>query len=142
MKKVIILSGLFLMITSMLITNAYAANRKPPVSAAPLISNEETAIKYTGNDFDEEVQAEGQEILISGNNNRLMIKGKSPKLVITGKDNDIVIESVNSITITGSGNFVSWEKSEHFSGKPAVKDTGGYNNVGKKAGNALNKSDN
>lgn len=141
MKKVIILSGIFLITTGSLVLKANTANIKPPNSAA-LIAVSETAIKYTGNDFDEEVQVDGQEVLISGNNNKLTIKGKATTLVITGKDNDIVIESVNDIVITGNGNFVSWEKSQLHSGKPTVKDTGGYNNVGKKSGDALNKSDN
>jgi hypothetical protein len=95
-------------------------------------SNQETA----------EINATDKAIVISGNENKITITGNCSQLFITGKNNDIVVESLDTIEITGSGNFVSWEKSTNATGKPNIKDKGGYNNVGKKSGKALNKGDN
>ncbi len=100
------------------------------------------AIKFEGSDKEEEIKADGKDIHISGNGNKLTITGSAAHVLITGKDNDIAIQSVNEITVTGNGNFVSWEKTGNGNAKPVVQDKGGYNNVGKKSGDALNKSDN
>lgn len=89
-----------------------------------------------------EIIATDKAIVISGNENKITITGNCSQLFITGKNNDIVVESLDNIEITGSGNFVSWEKSTNATGKPIIKDKGGYNNVGKKSGNSLNKVDN
>jgi hypothetical protein len=81
-------------------------------------------------------------IVIEGNNNSITVIEGNVKIFIKGKGNDINMISANYIEISGDNNFVSWEKSENASGKPQVNDKGGYNNVGKKSGKALNKSDN
>lgn len=98
------------------------------------------AVKYADNNKEEEVLVDGKDIILSGNNNRLTFKGTISKILITGKDNDITIESVNQITISGNGNFVSWEKSSN--GKPVIQDKGGYNNIERRSSDAQDRSDN
>lgn len=101
------------------------------------------AVHFTENNKeDASIIATDKAIVIDGNDNKINITGNCKQIFITGKNNDITIESLDTIEITGSGNFVSWEKSGNASGKPIVKDKGGYNNVGKKSGKALNKGDN
>ncbi|MBK8353112.1 MAG: DUF3060 domain-containing protein [Saprospirales bacterium] len=94
------------------------------------------------NKEDATLTATDKAIVIDGNENKITITGNCKQIYIKGKNNDITIESLDNIEITGSGNFVSWEKSTNTNGKPTVKDKGGYNNVGKKSGQALDKSDN
>lgn len=99
-------------------------------------------VKYEENDKEEEINIDGKDIYIIGNNNRLTITGNVNKILITGKDNDITIVAVDKITITGSGNFVSWEKTNTTNKKPIIQDNGGYNNVAKRSGNAQTKEEN
>ena len=100
------------------------------------------AVKFDKANTTEEFAVDGKDVLISGNDNKLTITGNVAKIWITGKNNDITIVAVNEITITGSGNFVSWEKSNYSGAKPVIQDKGGYNNVEKRSGNAQTKSEN
>lgn len=147
MKKTITMFSL--LVLSGMITQAQdgttkekKATDKPAVisDAAPL--DAKGVVKYAENGKEEEITTDAKILMVSGNENKLSVKGKVDKLIISGKDNDITISSVNQIVISGSSNFVSWESSENTSGKPVVQDKGGYNNVGKKSGEALNKTDN
>lgn len=101
------------------------------------------AYSVTENNAEEKtIETDKQAVVITGSNNKMNLPGTYEKVVITGKNNDITITSVNTIVVTGNGNFVSWEKSSNNTGKPVIKDTGSYNNVGKKSGDALDKNDN
>ena len=102
---------------------------------------EEKVYKIEESNLEKEITLNGQDVLISGNDNKITIKALIGKITITGKDKDDVIESVNQIVITGNGNFVSWEKTSNGNQKPNILDKGGYNNVGRKSGNALDKAD-
>ena len=111
-----------------------------PIAAKPQVAAD--AIKFENSNKEEELSVDGKDILISGSNNKLTIIGNVGKILITGKDNDISIVAVNEIVITGSGNFVSWEKTNSSSVKPIIQDKGGYNNVEKRSGNAQTKEEN
>jgi len=100
------------------------------------------ALKYSDNSKEEEITLDGKDVLISGNENKITFKGSIGKIVITGKNNDITIVSVKQIVVSGSGNFVSWEKSDNTGGKPAIQDKGGYNNIERRSDNAMDRSDN
>ncbi len=100
------------------------------------------ALKYTDNGKEEEITLDGKDVLISGNDNKITFKGSIGKIVITGKNNDITIVSVKQIIVPGSGNFVSWEKSDNAGGKPVIQDKGGYNNIERRSDNAMDRSDN
>lgn len=101
------------------------------------------AYTITGNDAeDKTINTDYEKVVITGNNNKIKLTGKYTEVIVTGKDNDIEIVSVNKIVVSGKGNFISWEKSTTATGKPSVQDTGGYNNVGKKSGDAMDKNDN
>jgi hypothetical protein len=81
-------------------------------------------------------------IVIEGSNNRINIADGNTMIFVKGKKNDINMISADYIEITGDDNFVSWQVSNNASGKPVIKDKGGYNNVGKRTTGALNKSEN
>jgi hypothetical protein len=100
------------------------------------------ALKYTDSSKEEEITVDGKDVVISGNENKITFKGAVGKIVITGKNNDIFIESVKQIIVPGSGNFVSWEKSDNAGGKPVIQDKGGYNNIERRSDNAMDRSDN
>jgi len=100
------------------------------------------ALKYSDNSKEEEISIDGKDVLISGNENKITFKGSIGKIVITGKNNDITIVSVKQIIVPGSGNFVSWEKSDNAGGKPVIQDKGGYNNIERRSDNAMDRSDN
>lgn len=104
------------------------------VVAAPNVA--EDAIKFENSNAEEDIDVNGKDVLISGNNNKLTITGNVEKILITGKNNDITLVSVNEIIVTGSGNFISWENAIEVGKKPTVQDKGGYNNIGKRSGNA------
>ena len=143
MKKIILFAVIVLL-------NTFIINAQ--TSDAPAIAKEinkieasvpveEKVYKIEESKLEKEITLNGQDVLISGNDNKITIKGLIGKITITGKDNDLVIESVNQIIISGNGNFVSWEKTSNGNQKPNITDKGGYNNVGRKSGNALDKSD-
>lgn len=100
------------------------------------------AVKYNDSNKEEEITLDGKDVLISGNDNKITFKGSIGKIVITGKNNDITIVSVKQIIVPGSGNFVSWEKSDNAGGKPVIQDKGGYNNIERRSDNAMDRSDN
>jgi hypothetical protein len=81
-------------------------------------------------------------IVIEGSNNRINIADGNTMIFVKGKKNDINMISADYIEITGDDNFISWQVSNTASGKPVIKDKGGYNNVGKRTTGALNKSEN
>jgi len=111
-----------------------------PVVASPSVAAD--AVKFDKSNATEDIVVDGKDILLSGNDNKLTITGNVGKILITGKNNDITIVAVNEITITGSGNFVSWEKTNNANAKPVIQDKGGYNNVEKRSGNAQTKDEN
>ena len=118
-------------------------NTVKPVETNAVSTIPSDAILFnSSNQETSEIAATEKAIVISGSENKITITGNCRQLFITGKNNDIVVESLDAVEITGSGNFVSWEKSSNTNGKPIIKDKGGYNNVGKKSGQALNKNDN
>ena len=135
MKYIIIF---FFSVTVCMAQNNPSKPKSKPVS----ISIAADAINYAGSDKEDTLDVDGKDILIAGNNNKLVLTGNANKLLVTGKDNDLEVASVKEITVSGNGNFIAWEHSGNASGKPLVKDSGGYNNIGKKSGNALNKSEN
>ena len=135
MKYIIIF---FFSVTVCMAQNNPTKPKSKPVS----ISIAADAINYAGSDKEDTLDADGKDVLIAGNNNKLVLTGNANKLLVTGKDNDLEVASVKEITVSGNGNFIAWERSGNASGKPLVKDSGGYNNIGKKSGNALNKSEN
>jgi len=109
-------------------------------AAAPSVSAD--AIKFDKANATEDIMVDGKDFLLSGNDNKLTITGNIGKILITGKNNDITIVAVNEISITGSGNFVSWEKTGNGNAKPIIQDKGGYNNVEKRSGNSQTKEEN
>lgn len=111
-----------------------------PTSTTPSIGPD--AIKFEKSNTTENIVVDGKDILLAGNDNKLTITGNVGKILITGKNNDITIVAVNEITITGSGNFVSWEKTNNTNAKPIIQDKGGYNNVEKRSGNAQTRDEN
>ena len=113
----------------------------PPKAGPGPMTLSPDAIKYTDSNKEEEIIIDGKDVVLSGNDNKLTFKGTIGKILITGKDNDITIETVNKITVSGNGNFVSWEKSTTTNGKPVVEDKGGYNNIEKRSGDAIERSD-
>jgi hypothetical protein len=146
-KKMKSLSFLFVFV-SMVLLNVTANPPKKTTTVKPIkqqvvISNvADDAVKYNKSNTTEEIVVEGKDVLISGNDNKLTIKGEINKVLITGKNNDITIVAVNEIKITGSGNFVSWEKTNNNKPKPEIQDKGGYNNVAKRSGNTQTKEEN
>lgn len=89
-----------------------------------------------------ELPADGKDIVINGNKNTIHFTGISKKLVIKGNNNDIDVDTVAAIEITGDYNFVAWKYGPDATSKPPVTDKGGYNNVGKRSGDALEKDEN
>ena len=92
--------------------------------------------------MEQEIVLNEQDVLLSGSDNKIHIKGTVANITITGKNNEVDLESVNSILLSSDFNFVSWQTSTNKSGKPIVTDKGGYNNVGKKSANSLQKGEN
>jgi hypothetical protein len=89
-----------------------------------------------------ELPADGKDVVINGSKNTIHFTGVSKKLVIKGNNNDIDVDTVAAIEITGDYNFVAWKYGPDATSKPTVTDKGGYNNVGKRSGDALNKDEN
>ena len=113
-----------------------------PVKTTDLTKVSEDAILIGDSNSDQGIQAEGKDILISGDKNTIHFTGICQKLVITGKYNDIDVDTVSAIVITGNYNFVSWKLGTNAKAKPVITDKGGYNNVGKRSGQALSRDDN
>lgn len=144
MKKIIILETLVLISTHIIVaqtSDTPSSTELKKIDASISALKEEKIYKIEENNLEKEITLNGQDVLISGKDNKITIKGLIGKITITGKDNDVVIESVNQIIISGNGNFVSWEKTSNGNQKPNILDKGGYNNVGRKSGNALDKAD-
>jgi hypothetical protein len=129
----------------------FNATANPPKKSTPvkaikkqavILNDAADALNYNKSNATEEMVIEGKDVLISGNENKLTITGTVGKILITGKNNDITIVAVNEIKITGSGNFVSWEKTNNNKPKPEIQDKGGYNNIEKRSGNAQTKEEN
>lgn len=139
MKKYTFLS--FLLVFVCVNTFAQGTNTKTAKSV-DIVTVSSDAIKFTDSNKEEEIIVDGKDVILSGNDNKLTFKGTIGKILITGKDNDITIVTVNKITVTGNGNFVSWEKSTTANGKPVVEDKGGYNNIEKRSSDAIDRSDN
>lgn len=123
-------------------TKATIVKPSTEVSTATTVIPADAVHIFDSNKNDVELTATNKAIVIEGNNNQINITGNCKQIFITGKSNDITIESLDFIEITGESNFVSWEKSSNTSGKPIIRDKGGYNNVGKKSGNSMKKNDN
>lgn len=146
-KKMKSLSFLFVFI-SMALLNVTANPPKKTTTVKPIkqqivISNvADDAVKYNKSNTTEEIVVNGKDVVISGNGNKLTINGEINKVLITGKNNDITFVAVNEIEITGTGNFVSWEKTNNNKPKPAIQDKGEYNNIAKRSGNAQTKEEN
>lgn len=117
--------------------------KKSKTTTKPVIVSDiaADAFLFSDSNKEEEINLTGKDVVLSGNDNKLTFTGVMGNIQITGKNNDITIVSVKKIVITGSGNFVSWEKSDNASGKPFIQDKGGYNNVEKRSGNAQTKED-
>lgn len=109
----------------------------PPKPTTPIAKNavaiDENALIINNNDDKKMVvEANNQDVLIAGKNNVIKITGTCKTVLITGEDNDVEIDSVEQIVIKGNYNFVSWIATQNPTEKPIIKDTGGYNNVGKR----------
>ncbi len=117
-------------------TQKTTAKKTTVAKVAPAVAIADDAIKFDKSSAEDAIEANDNEILISGNDNKLTITGNVSKILITGKNNDITLTVVNEIIVIGSGNFVSWEKSSIADKNPVVQDKGGYNNIGKRSGNA------
>lgn len=127
-----------------LVVAAITSIATPPKLTAPVVKNsvtiDDNAIIINNNDEMEiAVEANQQDVLISGNNNMIKISGTCKNVLITGKGNDVEIDSVNQIIIKGNYNFVSWLATQNTTGKPIITDNGGYNNVGKRSSDAQKK---
>ncbi|MCB0507557.1 MAG: DUF3060 domain-containing protein [Chitinophagales bacterium] len=105
-------------------------------------SNDNKTYTIDSSDLSKTIELSGENVVVSGNNNKIQINGEVKTLTISGENNEIDVESAKAIVITGDYNFVSWKKSNNTSGKPTISDKGGYNNVGKKASDALDKQQN
>ncbi|MFN8294638.1 MAG: DUF3060 domain-containing protein [Chitinophagales bacterium] len=139
MKKYTFLSFLLVFVCVNILAQGTNTKTAKSVDIATVSSD---AIKFTDSNKEEEIIVDGKDVILSGNDNKLTFKGTIGKILITGKDNDITIVTVNKITVTGNGNFVSWEKSTTANGKPIVEDKGGYNNIEKRSSDAIDRSDN
>lgn len=146
MKKIHATSCLIIFIAAFALANPPQKQNSPKVATKKTVSTK--SIKKTNNPTElhvgkdaleygkfgatEEITGNGNDMMISGNSNKLTITGSVGKIVISGKDNDITLVSVNEIKVTGTGNFISWEKSTNSNGKPIVQKIGGYNNIEKR----------
>lgn len=128
----------------MLLSSCVAFSQGAKVTSKQTLTQElaSDALQFNDNSKEEEITIEGKDVLLSGNDNKITFKGTIGKIVITGKNNDIFIESVKQIVVPGSGNFISWEKSDNTGGKPFIQDKGGYNNIEKRSPDAMDRSDN
>lgn len=154
MKKVWIVSML-LLVSVMAFTQKSApskstakkvspAKHKSPASKASTVNSNIPANAFHFKESekqDAEIEGNYAAIVVEGDHNKITVSDGTSKIFVKGKGNDISMVSADYIEITGDGNFVSWEKSANASGKPVVLDKGGYNNVGKRTGEALDKDD-
>lgn len=127
MKKMMILCS-FLLWSVILLFSQNENNKN-----ATLQDDVKGIVKYVESNKEEELSFSGGLLLISGNENKLTITGILDKIILTGKNNDVTIVSVNTIILTGNGNFVSWEKTSNNKSNPVIQDNGGYNNIGKRS---------
>jgi hypothetical protein len=77
------------------------------------------------------VDAKGQDVTVNGNRNKLTITGECHALTLSGDLNFVTVEAVASISITGGGNEVTYQKAVDGE-KPQITDTGKDNVVAKK----------
>lgn len=120
---------------------ATTAKKTTTTKVATAAKVADDAIKFELSNETQDINVDQKDVLIAGNDNILTITGNVNKILITGKNNDITIVSFDEIVITGSGNFVSWEKTNNNAARPTMTDKGGYNNIGKKTGEAMNKDE-
>lgn len=144
MKKIIIY---FTIVFIGIHSNYGQAFSTPPtvtkeISTSSKVSKTEKIYKIEQSNVEQEIVLNEQDVLLSGSDNKIHIKGTVANITITGKNNEVDLESVNSILLSSDFNFVSWQTSTNKSGKPIVTDKGGYNNVGKKSANSLQKGEN
>ncbi len=148
--RVVLLAGMLLAIaafagTPKKTTSKTAKVTKPKTSTTKTPSNSIPVDAYVfkdNNNREAKITEAHKTIVIEGDGNKIEIGEGNEQIFIKGKNNDINMKRADYIEITGDGNFVSWESTMNPNGKPVIVDKGGYNNVGKRSGSALNKSDN
>jgi len=135
MKKILIIS---------FIVGALNATATPPKLTAPISKNlvtldENAIIINDSEELELNIVADNQDILIAGNNNLINIEGVCKKILITGKGNDVEVDTTTDIIITGNYNFVSWKNTTNKNDQASIKDSGSYNNIGKRSADAIKK---
>jgi hypothetical protein len=112
----------------------------PPTVKNSIGTIAENAIIIHDNEvMDIVIKVSAQDVVVMGNNNNIVINGLCNKLMITGKGNDVEVDTTTDIIITGNYNFVSWKNTTNKNDQASIKDSGSYNNIGKRSADAIKK---
>jgi hypothetical protein len=112
----------------------------PPTVKNSIGTIAENAIIIHDNEvMDIVIKVSAQDVVVMGNNNNIVINGLCNKLMITGKGNDVEVDTTTNIIITGNYNFVSWKNTTNKNDQASIKDSGSYNNIGKRSADAIKK---
>jgi hypothetical protein len=77
------------------------------------------------------IDAKGQDLTVTGNRNKLTVTGECHALTISGDLNFVSVEAVASISMSGGGNEVAYQKAVDGE-KPQITSTGKDNVAAKK----------
>ena len=72
--------------------------------------------------------AEGQDVTVNGSHNKVTIKGECHALTVSGDANFVSVEAVATISVSGGGNKVTWEKTVDGT-RPQTTDLGKDNQI-------------
>jgi hypothetical protein len=112
----------------------------PPTVKNSIGTIAENAIIIHDNEvMDIVIKVSAQDVVVMGNNNNIVINGLCNKLMITGKGNDVEVDTTTDIIITGNYNFVSWKNTTNKNDQASIKDSGSYNNIGKRSADTIKK---
>ena len=77
------------------------------------------------------IDAKGQDLTVTGNRNKLTVTGECHALTISGDFNFVSVEAVATISTSGNGNEVAYQKAVDGE-KPQITDAGKDNVIAKK----------
>lgn len=89
-------------------------------------------VDITGSARRETIACSGNTVVsISGSANALTLTGECKSVSVTGSSNKVTMDGVGEISVTGTGNNVTWKRALGDAKKPKVSATGVGNKVSK-----------
>jgi hypothetical protein len=86
------------------------------------------SINISGSDLARTVTCHGEDVMVSGNHNRVRLRGECGEVTVSGSANDVQVESASAISVVGNDNTVTWEHALEGN-KPQISKSGHGNKI-------------